>query len=172
MNVHIEALDHRELHRVRAIDVSESVRRIYVCKQGALERIDACFEIPSWDDASFRRMTARLEPKLAAGGVLLGAFMRTGLVGAAVLGGEFLSERPNQLELAFLYVDRPHRGRGVGTKLLVALAELARTRGADELYISASDTEPAIDFYLRTAACSLATSSPRSAPRTSRPTLP
>ncbi|MDQ3865797.1 MAG: GNAT family N-acetyltransferase [Actinomycetota bacterium] len=149
MNVQIEVLDHRELSRVRAIDVSESVRRIYVCTQGALERIDACFEIRSWDDAAFQRMTARLQPKLAAGGALLGAFMRTELVGAAVLAGEFLCERANQLELAFLYVDRRHRGRGVGTNLLGALSELARTRGADELYISASDTEPAIDFYLR-----------------------
>ena len=56
------------------------------------------------DEAAIAGDKERLAPKLAAGGVLLGAFDGDRLVGVAVLGGEFLGTRANQLGLAFLYV--------------------------------------------------------------------
>jgi GNAT superfamily N-acetyltransferase len=104
-------------------------------------RID---ELP-WSEAELAEIAERLAPVLEAGGVALGAFAGDRLVGAAVLGGERFGSR---LELAFLYVDAAARGRGAATALLDEVCRRARARGAAQLYVSASDTESSIGFYL------------------------
>ncbi len=66
-----------------------------------------------------------------------------------MLGGEFVDAGSDALEVAFLHVSRPYRRRGIATALLDELSRRARGRGARQLYVSASDTESAIAFYLR-----------------------
>jgi GNAT superfamily N-acetyltransferase len=105
-------------------------------------------EAPRWDEQYAAKLAAQLEPKLAAGGTFLGAFDGEQLAGVAVLGGEFIGEHANQLEIAFLYVSRPFRRQGVAKRLMDELATRARARGAKELYISATETESAVGFYL------------------------
>jgi ribosomal protein S18 acetylase RimI-like enzyme len=105
-------------------------------------------EAPRWDERYVEKLAAQLTPKLAAGGTLLGAFEGEELAGVGVLGGEFIGEPANQLEIAFLYVSRPYRRQGVAKRLMDELAEIARARGAEELYISATETESAVGFYL------------------------
>ena len=54
--------------------------------------------------------------------------------------------RSNQL--AYLYVSRAYRGRGVGVQLFDAAVSFAREAGANGLYVSATPTENTVDFYL------------------------
>lgn len=129
----------RDPARIREIDRSESVSTLYVHEDGELRAIDADLELPGWDEAELARLTARLAGLLEAGRVVLGAFEGDELVGAAALAGA---------ELAFLYVSRSHRGRGVAKRLLDDVAARARARGAARLVVSASDTESSIRFYL------------------------
>jgi ribosomal protein S18 acetylase RimI-like enzyme len=89
-----------------------------------------------------------LAPKLAAGGVLVGAFAGETLVGVAVLGGELIGAGANQLQMAFLYVSNGCRRRGIARVLLDDVCLRARQRGARQLYISATETESALGFYL------------------------
>jgi ribosomal protein S18 acetylase RimI-like enzyme len=148
-DVRVERLPAEELERIREIDRSETVDALYVREGSELRRTETRLEIPPWDDAAIARIKARLAPKLAAGGVLLGALDGAELVGAAVLSGQFVGVPPNQLEVAFLYVDSGRRGVGIGRRLLDELCRIARSRGAQQLYVSASDTESAVGFYLR-----------------------
>jgi ribosomal protein S18 acetylase RimI-like enzyme len=145
----VRELEPRELDRMRALDRSEVARFVYVREGDELRPVEADLEIPTWDEAAVAEATARLAPKLAAGGVLLGAFDGDRLVGVAVLGGERIGTRANRLELAFLHVNAGDRRRGVARKLADELCRRARGRGAEQLYVSASDTESAIRFYLR-----------------------
>jgi GNAT superfamily N-acetyltransferase len=116
--VRVEEL--RDPARIREIDRSESVSTLYVHEDGELRAIDADLELPGWDEAELARLTARLAGLLEAGRVVLGAFEGDELVGAAALAGA---------ELAFLYVSRSHRGRGVAKRLLDDVA-LRAGRGA------------------------------------------
>ena len=51
-------------------------------------------------------------------------------------------------QLAYLYVSRTYRGRGVGMQLFDAAVSFAREAGAKALYVSAAPTENTVDFYL------------------------
>jgi ribosomal protein S18 acetylase RimI-like enzyme len=148
-DVRIEQLPPAELDRIRGIDRSETVASVYIREGDELQRVESRLEIPAWNDGEIAHMKARLARKLAGGGVLLGALDGDELVGAAVLGGELVGVSPNQLELAFLYVDNNHRGRRIGAALLDEVCRIAQGRGARGLCISASDTESAIGFYLK-----------------------
>jgi len=48
----------------------------------------------------------------------------------------------------FLYVSRPHRGRGVASALWDAATDAAMRAGATSLYVSAVPTGSAVGFYL------------------------
>jgi ribosomal protein S18 acetylase RimI-like enzyme len=91
---------------------------------------------------------AQLEPKLTHGGVFIGAFDGELLLGLGILGGRFLGPSGNQLEVAFLHVSRGYRRQGIARRLMDELADRARRRGAEELYISATESESAVGFYL------------------------
>jgi GNAT superfamily N-acetyltransferase len=130
------------------IDRSESIRTTYVYDHGRLREVENVHEAPRWSEEYAAKLAAQLEPKLAAGGSFLGAFEGDELAGVAVLGGEFIGEHRRQLEVAFLYVSKPYRRQGVAKRLMDDLAARARARGAQELYVSATETESAVGFYL------------------------
>lgn len=148
MDVRIEELALADLDRIGEIDRSEKARFVHVPEQGELRRVEVDLAIPNWDIEALERAKNRLAPKLAVGGVLLAAFDGDRLAGVAVLGGELIGARSNQLEMAFLYVSAGHRRRGIARGLMDEVCRRARERGAEQLYIAASDTELAIGFYL------------------------
>jgi ribosomal protein S18 acetylase RimI-like enzyme len=148
VDVRVQELDAGDLDRIGDIDRSERTSSLYVHEDGALRAVPVDLAIPTWDEAALARVKARLRPKLATGGVLVGALDGDRLVGAAVLAGEWMGPRADQLELAFLYVSSDWRGRGIGRRLMDHACRRAREHGAARLYVSASDTCSAIRFYL------------------------
>jgi ribosomal protein S18 acetylase RimI-like enzyme len=72
------------------------------------------------------------------------------VVGAAycrlVRGYGFVDERTPEVTIG---VEPEHRGRGVGGRLLAALAERARTEGFERLSLSVEPANPALRLYER-----------------------
>ena len=110
------------------------------------ERVD--IQVPRWSDNQVRSLVEKLSPELDQGGVMLGALERDLLVGIAVLGNRFIGENQSQLQLAFLHVSSGYRRQRVATRLLSEVRRLAKERGASQLYISATESESAVGFYL------------------------
>jgi ribosomal protein S18 acetylase RimI-like enzyme len=137
-----------ELLRVREIDRSESASGFFVLEDGSLRLVERDLEIPTWDDAEFADTIDRLTATLAGGGVVLAIADGPRLVAAAALGGELLAGEERRLELVFLHVSRSHRRLGLARQLLDEVCSRARARGAEQLYVSSSDVEPAVRFYL------------------------
>jgi hypothetical protein len=54
----------------------------------------------------------------------------------------------DEMQLAYLYVSRAYRGRGVGRQLFDAAVSFALDAGVNALYVSATPTENTVDFYL------------------------
>ena len=67
----------------------------------------------------------------------------------------------DQLQLAYLYVTRAYRARGVGTQLFEAAVSCARAAGANAVYVSATPTENTVDFYLKRGCVLAAEPDPR-----------
>ncbi len=140
-----------DLHLIAEIDRSEHVQVEYAVVDGRLvERPVSMTDIPNWDVEgsglySVAAEIAFCEPLIARGAVFLGAFDDDEPVGLAVVDPTF--ESP-MAWLAFLYVSRPHRGRGVASTLWGAAAEIAADRGSTSMYVSAVPTGSAVGFYL------------------------
>ncbi len=66
----------------------------------------------------------------------------------AVLGNRPLGPDADLLQLVLLHVSQPHRRSGLAGRLLDAISKHARERGARGLYISATQSESAVGFYL------------------------
>jgi len=133
---------------IRLIDRSELIESIYKMNDGVLEAVPAGHECPSWDEAHTLEMIERFEKELRGGGAAYGAFDGETLAGFGVLGHRFRGERQDRLQVDLMYVSRAYRRQGIGTKLMEELSKEARKRGASYLYISSTETESAVHFYM------------------------
>jgi ribosomal protein S18 acetylase RimI-like enzyme len=148
VNIQIVDMNKEDLHKISEIDRSEQVRRMHVYKNGSLETIEINNDVPRWSAEEVEEYIRALIPKLENGGKLVGAFDNNLLVGVAVLGSDFLGDNLDELQMAFLYVSNQYRRHGIAHKLMDRICELARERGAKRLYISATETESAVGFYV------------------------
>ena len=138
-----------EIERIGEVDRSEHVTREYVHRDGRLVGRAVDVRIPRWSaegegDTSVPGNVAIWRPFLDEGGRLIGAFDGGALVGFAIHRAEIA---PGTANLAALYVSRPHRGLGIGARLAAEVIRLAREGGARRLYVSATPSQPTVDFY-------------------------
>jgi GNAT superfamily N-acetyltransferase len=152
MSATVRVLGHEDVELVRHIDRSEHVHEEYEVAEGRLrERPVTMAEIPGWASTgdgphSFQAQIRFCRESLQRGGYLLGAYLEEQLAGLAVVEPSF---EPPLARLAFLHVSRPHRGAGVGKALWTTALQMARAASARRLYVSATPTGSAVNFYLR-----------------------
>ena len=137
-----------EVDLIWTIDRSEVHHHTYAVRGGQLVRKPNYFEVPGWRPDAPEKMTPVLLDCFDCGGTFLGVFDAKALIGMGVLESERVGRARDQMQLAYLYVSRAYRGRGVGTKLFEAVLSFAREAGASALYVSATPTENTVDFYL------------------------
>ncbi len=147
MTVIYRELAHEEIARLRELDRTEVVGRIYHMRDGALVLEDEPCDVPDWSPADKEKHVGRLRELAAKGATFLGAFAGQALVGLAVLDHGWIGEPRDQLDLAQLYVSRGFRDQGVGRALTDRLKEKARALGAKRLYVSATPSEHTVRFY-------------------------
>jgi len=148
--VTIRSMDRSEVARIEEIDRSEHVTTNYVFDHGELRAESVDWRVPRWpptgDGFSVEHITAGVVTVLESGGTMLGAFDETdALVGFAVLRYG-LAEQMAQLDA--LFVSNGYRRRGIATRLLTRVVDLARADAADWLYVSATPSESAVGFYM------------------------
>lgn len=66
------------------------------------------------------------------------------LGGIAIIGPE---KHGKCAEIVSMFVDRNHRGLGLGRRLMQQLEEEARARGIEALYVGSSENERSLGFY-------------------------
>jgi GNAT superfamily N-acetyltransferase len=137
-----------EVELIWGIDRSEVHHHTYELRGGELVRTPNYFEIPGWRPDTVEKETPRLLDCFDRGGTFLGVFDAEALIGVGVLESARVGRAGDQIQLAYLYVSRAHRGRGVGMQLFEAAVSFAREAGASALYISATPTENTVEFYL------------------------
>jgi GNAT superfamily N-acetyltransferase len=157
---YVQRVDMRLLRRdevtlLWTIDRSEVHHQTYVVRNRHLVRTPNYFEVPGWRADAAGKETPVLLRCFDRGGTFFGAFDAEDLVGMAVVDSARVGRSGDQVQLAYLYVSRAFRGRGVGSRLFEAALTCARDVGASALYVSSAPTENTVDFYLHRG-CTLA----------------
>ena len=141
------ALD--ELARIGEIDRSERVTHAYVQVGSKITLRGVDLNVPTWalEGEGPHTVAAKVAAwqAVAAEGRAFGAFDGERLVGVGILRDRLEGE---MAELAVLHVDCAHREQGIGKHLATMVCDAARATGATSIYVSASDAERAVRFYL------------------------
>jgi ribosomal protein S18 acetylase RimI-like enzyme len=148
--VRFTRMQHGEIERLAELDRSEHITHAYKIRHGVLTRIRVNWDIPNWSsegegEHSLSQQLAFCRSHLEQGGVLLGAFKEDLLAGVAVVRPKI---QEDMAQLAFLHVSQGFRRQGIAKKLFQQACEFARSAGACRIYVSATPSGSAVDFYL------------------------
>lgn len=148
--IQLRRLGPADLSLIGDVDRSQHVDIEYGWEDGRLVTRPIDLDVPPWDptgtgEHSVPGIIARWEPLVAAGAPYLGAFDGAAVLGLAIVDPVF---EPDLAWLAFLYVSRPYRRRGVAAALWAEAAAIARTESATAMYVSAVPSGAAVGFYL------------------------
>lgn len=148
MMIDFKEMDIKEANKLRDIDRSEYVDFIYKMDNGQLTEVsNSGHECPGWTDEMHEEIESRFVYELVNGGFAYGAYDQEKLVGFGVLAHKFRGLSNDQLQVDLMYVTKPYRRQGIGTRILKELSDEARNRGAKWLYISSTETRSAVSFY-------------------------
>ena len=137
-----------ELPHLDEIDRSEVIEALYRVERGALVKHDKRVDVPAWlpgdGDHSVGKMRAFAAEHLAAGAEGIMVLAGDKLRGIALVGYRIA---PDTAQLALLHVSREARRMGVARELCRRCYDLARARGARQIYVSATPSDSAVGFY-------------------------
>lgn len=161
----MKRLDYRKLELAEAdllgtIDRSEHIDGFYKVVDGQLELEPQSLDVPTWSGAELDAYIQRVRSLIESGGTVFSAWDGTRLVGIGTLDPRGVGGDPTFHKLDMLYVSADCRGHGVGRALTDRAIELARSLGAQSLYVSATPTRNTVDAYLRMGATLLAEPDP------------
>lgn len=152
MDIEIRELLPAELPRLATLDVSECVDAYYELETGETgaslrlrrRQLPVPQEKPTW---GARETVSRLElwqENHARGRKFWGAFAGKQLTGFCLLSSETTDGIP---EMYSIFVDRTHRHKGIGTRLVAQAEKHCRALGLRGIYLTTTLDGSAIDFY-------------------------
>ena len=147
MSVEYRHLAPFELEKLWDIDRSEVIDEVYHFRAGKLVLEREHYDMKGFPPGELDKIIERQRILLENGGTVIGAVDRQTLVGVASLESEFRGEKKKYMKMDILHVSKNYRGKGIARRLLGMVSSLARERGADALYISATPSKHTVDFY-------------------------
>lgn len=108
------------------------------------EKFDPPEIFPDWDDAGVKRRVNRWKVEVDEGGALFFAENNGELAGFAILGPE---KAGKSAEIVALFIDKSHRAKGIGGRLVRRLEIEAREKGIEKIYVQSNPTTTSVGFY-------------------------
>lgn len=154
MKYTIRQMQAHEIPLIVGIDRSEELSEEYVCTPvvegiglGLVRKaIQPARQIPNWGHRELESQFALYRRNLQYGAILLGGFNGEILVGFVLVT---VHPDENTGEIYSLFVDRSHRGNGLGSALVKQAEAYCRSRGSPTLILYTGHSAPAVDFYLK-----------------------
>lgn len=154
MAIEIRPMRIDEIPLIAKIDRSEKLREMYVCTpvEDSLglrlirRMINPPRHVPNWSKTELASRFALWRQNMEDGAALIGGFEADAIIGFVLVTVHATQDRG---EIYSLFVDRHHRGCGLGTALLAAAERYCRTHNAATLMLHTGHSAPALDFYLK-----------------------
>ncbi len=140
----IRRLDESDFDQLHNIDLSEHTSLIYRWVNGQLQPEPHDGYRPRWNQAQWQERLTEWRTDLQPD-VWLGAFVGGQMAALASLRYRLV---PEMAQLTTLHVDQAHRRQGLARQLLQTVVAMAEESGAGELYVSSTESESAVGFYL------------------------
>ncbi|MCT2536514.1 GNAT family N-acetyltransferase [Aquibacillus koreensis] len=136
-----------DCHRLRDIDASQYIKNAWREVDGERKLIAIDYHDKGWPNGYDAHHQALLET-IENSGIAIGAFdQERKLVGFASMNRELFGEKYKYVLLDQLFITVELRGKGIGSKLFMLVAEVAKQWEAERLYICAGSAEDTIQFY-------------------------
>ena len=131
--------------RAPEIDVSEHGDVVYCWQDGKLKAVPEAWDRPRWTAETWRQENWSTVLSRASVRVW-GAFDNSQLVGLIVYRPHLTADTA---QLAALFVSKDHRRQGIAARLTCEVSGQANRDGHARLYVSATPSESAVNFYQR-----------------------
>ncbi len=148
MDIEYRNLAIAELEKLRHIDRSEVIGGVYHFRSGNLVLEKEHYDMKGFPPGELEKIIERQKILISEGGTLIGAFDGPTLVGVTSMENKFRGHKKKYVKMDILFVSREYRGEGIARSLVKSIAGLAKQRGADALYISATPSKHTVGFYM------------------------
>ncbi|MDL2187724.1 GNAT family N-acetyltransferase [Pseudomonas sp. ChxA] len=150
------ALTESDIPLLASIDRTEVIHHCYRVEAGELALYADHHDMRGWPEGEAQQDAVASLACLKRGGWLWGVFDGPALVAAVVVDSHTLHNQGMSMrQLKFLHVSLEARGLGLGGRLFALACEQGRRVGVDALYVSATESQNTVDFYLRQGCCLL-----------------
>lgn len=146
-NVIYRQLTLEECQCINEMNPSQYIGKAWREVDGKRQLIEINYQDCDWPNG-YEYHINHLKETILNGGSAIGAFNSNNkLLGFAAINRQFFGERYNYVLLDQLFITLECRNRGIGKKLFMLAADVAREWNADKIYICAGSAEETIAFY-------------------------
>lgn len=135
---------------LRSLEPSDAKEALAVCKRAAGETLNMMRYEDEWTMTEEQEAAFIEKQKNDPKALMLGAFVNGRMVGTAVFQGVHPGDRARHRAGVGISILRAYWGRGIGTALMRALIDAAKTTGLEQLELDVVSTnEAAVRLYTR-----------------------
>ncbi|MCM1988731.1 GNAT family N-acetyltransferase [Oceanirhabdus seepicola] len=146
-NILYRKLTVEECERINEMNPSQYIGKAWRQVNGKRQLVEINYQDLDWPNG-YEEHYSNLKETILSGGVAYGAFESNDkLLGFASINRKFFGNEFNYVLLDQLFITLEHRNRGIGKKLFMLCADIAREWNADKIYLCAGSAEETIAFY-------------------------
>jgi GNAT superfamily N-acetyltransferase len=147
LSVKSRKLTIEECELINDINPSQYIKNAWREVYGKRQLIEINYQDSDWANGYEHHFNS-LKATILSEGVAVGAFNESNkLIGFATINREFFGENYNYFLLDQLFISLEHRNKGIGKKLFLMIAGIAKEWQADKIYICAGSAEETVAFY-------------------------
>lgn len=136
-----------EYELINGMDPSQYIGKAWRELDGERQLVEINYQDLDWPNG-YEYHYSRLKATILNRGSAIGAFDNNGkLLGFATINREFFGKDYSYVLLEQLFITLEYRSKGIGKKLFMLSAEVAKEWKADKVYICAGSAEETIAFY-------------------------
>lgn len=147
LSVKYRKLAIEECELINDMNPSQYIKNAWREVDGKRQLVEINYQDSDWANGYEHHFNS-LKATILSEGEAVGAFDENNkLIGFATINREFFGENYNYVLLDQLFISLEHRNQGIGKKLFLIIAEIAKEWQADKLYICAGSAEETVAFY-------------------------
>ena len=146
-NITYRKLALEECKKIKEMNASQYIGKAWREIDGERKLVDINYQDPDFPNG-YEYHYNNLKETILNEGSAIGAFdSNSRLLGFATINREFFGEKYSYVLLDQLFITLECRSKGIGKKLFMLSADVAREWKADKIYICAGSAEETIAFY-------------------------